>query len=110
MLGAMTKQQLIEQVAGTTGHTRSEVERLYEALVEKVAAALEAGEKVDMRGLGIFDVKDTKARSGRNPGTGAVIEIPASRKAGFRPSKELKDRLSTSHKAMSAGGSEQNSA
>jgi DNA-binding protein HU-beta len=106
MLRAMTKQQLIEQVAGATGNSRADVERLYEALVEKIAGALEAGEKVDMRGLGIFDVKETKARSGRNPGTGAVIEIPASRKAGFRPSKELKDRLAGAHKAAAAGSAE----
>lgn len=102
MLRAMTKQQLIEQVAGTTGHSRAEVERLYEAIVEKMSLALEAGEKVDMRGLGIFEVKDTKARSGRNPGTGAVIEIPASRKAAFRASKELKDRLAGTRREVAA--------
>ena len=98
----MTKQQLIEQVASTSGHSRADVERLYEALVEKVAGALESGEKVDMRGLGIFEVKETKARSGRNPGTGAVIEIAASRKAAFRPSKELKDRLTGARKTAAA--------
>jgi DNA-binding protein HU-beta len=109
MLRAMTKQQLIEQVAGTTGHSRADVERVYEALTDKIAGALEAGEKVDMRGLGIFEVKETKARSGRNPGTGAVIEIPASRKAGFRASKELKDRLTGSRKTAAAGAAEHHS-
>lgn len=95
MLRAMTKQQLIEQVAGATGQSRADVERLYEAIVDKISTALAAGEKVDMRGLGIFESKETKARSGRNPGTGAVIEIPASRKAAFRPSKDLKERLAS---------------
>lgn len=101
----MTKQQLIEQVAATTNHSRADVERLYEALIDKIASALEGGEKVDMRGLGIFEVKETKARSGRNPGTGAVIEIPASRKAGFRASKELKDRLAGAKKAAATASS-----
>jgi nucleoid DNA-binding protein len=52
-----------------------------------------SGDKVDLRGLGIFEAKQTKARTGRNPSTGEPIDIPASRKAGFRPGKELKERL-----------------
>lgn len=93
MLTSVTKQQLIEQVAGATGQAKTDVERVYDALIEKAAGALAAGEKVEMRGLGIFEAKETKARMGRNPSTGASIEIPAGRKAAFRPSKELKDRL-----------------
>jgi nucleoid DNA-binding protein len=102
MLTAMTKQQLIEQVAATTGQSKTDVERLYEALVEKTASALAAGEKVEMRGLGIFEAKETKARTGRNPSTGASIEIPASRKATFRPSKELKERVAGSRREPAA--------
>jgi nucleoid DNA-binding protein len=102
MLKAMTKQQLIEQVAGAIGQSRADAERVYEAIVEKVSGALAAGEKVEMRGLGIFEAKETKARTGRNPGTGAVIEIPASRKATFRPSKELKDRLAGTRRETAA--------
>ncbi len=93
MLRAVTKQQLIEQLAGATGQSRSDIERVYEAIVEHVSGALAAGEKVEMRGLGIFEAKETKARTGRNPSTGASIEIPAGRKATFRPSKELKERV-----------------
>ncbi len=89
----MTKQQLLEQIVGTTGLSRPDVERVYEAFIEKTSGALVAGEKVELRGLGIFEPKETKARTGRNPATGASIEIAASRKATFRPSKELKDRL-----------------
>jgi DNA-binding protein HU-beta len=93
MLTGVTKQQLIEQVASATGFSRTDVERTYEAILEKASGALAAGEKVEMRGLGIFEAKETKARTGRNPATGQPIEIPASRKATFRASKELKDRL-----------------
>jgi DNA-binding protein HU-beta len=89
----MTKQQLVEQVAAATGQPKADVERTLEAIVEKTAQALVSGEKVDFRGLGTLTGKDTKARTGRNPSTGEKIEIPASRKATFRPSKELKERL-----------------
>jgi nucleoid DNA-binding protein len=58
-----------------------------------MSGALAAREKVELRGLGVFEAKETKARTGRNPGTGESIEIPASRKATFRASKELKERL-----------------
>jgi nucleoid DNA-binding protein len=93
MLTGMTKQQLIEQVASSTGQSKADVERTLEAIVEKTAQALVGGEKVEFRGLGTLVGKETKARTGRNPSTGEKIDIPASRKASFRPSKELKDRL-----------------
>jgi nucleoid DNA-binding protein len=93
MLTAVTKLQLIEQVAAGTGQSKPDIERVYEAIVEQVSGALAAGEKVEMRGLGVFEAKQTKARTGRNPRTGESIDIPAGHKATFRPSKELKDRI-----------------
>jgi nucleoid DNA-binding protein len=66
-----------------------------EAILDRISTALVSGDRVELRGFGIFEAKETKARTGRNPSTGATIEIPASRKASFRPSKELKERLST---------------
>jgi nucleoid DNA-binding protein len=102
MLTAMTKQQLIEQVASATSQSKADVERMYEAIVEKVSGALAAGEKVEMRGLGIFEAKETKARTGRNPSTGASIEIAASRKATFRASKELKERVAGTKREVAA--------
>ncbi len=89
----MTKLQLIESVASATGQTKAEVERTVEAVLDRLTNALVSGDKVDLRGLGIFESKQTKARMGRNPSTGESIEIPASRKASFRPGKELKERL-----------------
>lgn len=89
----MTKLQLIESVSSATGQTKSEVEKTIDATLDRITNALVSGDKVDLRGLGIFEPKETKARMGRNPSTGAAIEIPASRKASFRPGKELKERL-----------------
>ena len=91
----MTKQQLIDQVAEETGQTRTDVERLYEAIFARMSNALEAGEKIEVRGFGIFEAKETKARTGRNLATGEAMEIPARRKASFRPSKELKQRVAS---------------
>ncbi len=89
----MTKLQLIESVASATSEPKTQVEKIIEATMDRITNALVSGDKVDLRGLGIFEVKETKARTGRNPSTGAAIEIPAARKAGFRPGKELKERL-----------------
>ena len=89
----MTKLQLIESVAAATGQPKTEVDKMIEATLDRISNALVSGDKVDLRGLGIFEAKSTKARMGRNPSTGAAIEIPASRKASFRPGKELKERL-----------------
>jgi nucleoid DNA-binding protein len=89
----MTKPQLIESAAAATGQTETDVERMLEAILDRVSTALGAGDRVELRGFGIFEAKQTKARTGRNPATGASLEIPASQKATFRPSKELKERL-----------------
>jgi nucleoid DNA-binding protein len=89
----MTKQQLVEAVVADTGTKKSEVEGVLEAVLEKVTAKLASGEKVELRGFGSFEVRETKERTGRNPGTGEAITIRASRKALFKASKELKQRV-----------------
>ena len=91
----MTKPQLVESVATATGQPKAQIETMVEAILDRISTALVSGDRVELRGFGIFEAKETKARTGRNPSTGATIEIPASRKASFRPSKELKERLST---------------
>jgi DNA-binding protein HU-beta len=89
----MTKPQLVESVATATGQTKSEVERILDAILDRASNALAGGDRVELRGFGILEAKETKARTGRNPGTGETIQIAASRRATFRPSKELKERL-----------------
>ena len=89
----MTKPELIEAVSTVTGQAKPDVERTWEAIVDRVSNALAGGDRVELRGLGIFEAKETKARKGRNPATGEEMQIPASRRMTFRPSKELKNRL-----------------
>jgi DNA-binding protein HU-beta len=54
---------------------------------------LKAGDRLRIGGLGILEVKNRPARTGRNPATGATIQIAASKKIAFRPAKELKDAI-----------------
>jgi len=85
----MTKAEFVESLASSLGQTKSEGERALEAVVEVIKKALERGEKIDLRGLGIFKVRESKARMARNPRTGEPIAIPAKKAAIFKPGKEL---------------------
>ena len=89
----MTKQQLIEKVAAKTELKKSEVEVAVDSVLDQIAEALQANERVDLRGFGSFVVKERKERQGRNPRTGQTITIAAKRDAGFKPGKELTERL-----------------
>src|SRR3954447_17753551 len=89
----MTKQLLIEAVATKTGHEKGEVEAVVDAVLATIAETLQANERVDLRGFGSFVVKDKKARQGRNPRTGETISIAAKRDAGFKPGKELTEKI-----------------
>jgi nucleoid DNA-binding protein len=89
----MTKQQLIEKVAAQTELKKSEVEAAVDSVLALIAEALQAHERVDLRGFGSFMVKDRKERQGRNPRTGETITIAAKLDASFKPSKELTEKL-----------------
>jgi len=89
----MTKQHLVEAVAAKTGRTKSEIEAIVDSILGTITEALVANERVDVRGFGSFVVKQKKERQGRNPRTGETIMIPAKRDAGFRPGKELSEKL-----------------
>jgi DNA-binding protein HU-beta len=89
----MTKQQLIEKVAAKTELKKSEIEAAVDSVLAVIAEALQANERVDLRGFGSFVVKDRKERQGRNPRTGETITIAAKRDASFKPGKELTEKL-----------------
>jgi nucleoid DNA-binding protein len=89
----MTKQQLIDKVAAKTELGKPQVEAAVDSVLEVVAEALRSNERVDLRGFGSFVVRDRKERQGRNPRTGETITIAAKREPGFRPSKELTEKL-----------------
>ena len=87
------KTQLIQMLADKTGVSKKDAAMHLEAVVEVLTGLLRKGEKINITGLGIFKVADRKAREGRNPRTGETIQIPASKKLRFTPSKVLKEAV-----------------
>ena len=73
--------------------TKKDTEKALNAAFDVIASALSKGEKVQVSGFGIFEVKEREARMGRNPRTGEAMEIAASRTPTFKASKTLKDAL-----------------
>jgi len=87
------KSQLIDVVSTKTGREKAEVEMDLQSLFEAIAEALQANQRVDLRGFGSFVVKQKKERQGRNPRTGEAITIAAKRDASFKAGKELSEKL-----------------
>ena len=87
----MNKTDLINLTAENTGLTKKDTERVVNAMLDAITAAMANGEKVQLSGFGAFDVKDREKRIGRNPHTKESIEIPATRVPVFKPSKALRD-------------------
>ena len=73
--------------------TKKDAELVVNATLEAMTAELTAGNRVQLAGFGIFETKTRQARTGRNPKTNEVIEIPASTSVTFKPSKTLKDAV-----------------
>jgi DNA-binding protein HU-beta len=89
----MNTPELVDKVAEATEMTKAAASRAVEAVMETIIDALQAGDEVRLTGLGIFDVVNREARPGRNPQTGASINIPASKALRFRAGKAIKDQL-----------------
>jgi len=89
----MNKAELIAQVAVKAGLSKKDSEKAVNAALNTIADSLEAGEKVQLVGFGVFDVKERGTRMGRNPKTKEEIEIPASRVPQFKAGKALKEAV-----------------
>ena len=90
----MNKTELIAAAAERSGLTKKDTEKALNAALDAITAALVAGDKVQVSGFGIFEVKEREARMGRNPHTGEAMEIAASKVPSFKASKTLKDAVS----------------
>ena len=89
----MNKGELIEAVAAAADLTKADATKAVEAFLDTVTRTLKTGDQVAIVGFGSFSVKSRAARLGRNPKTGATIQIPASRVPGFKAGKALKDAV-----------------
>jgi len=86
----VTLKQLAAQLAEAHAMSRKQGEAVMADVVGLVVEHLKAGDRLRIGGLGILEVRHRPARQGRNPATGAAIQIAASKKIAFRPAKELK--------------------
>ena len=89
----MNKAQLTDAVAAATDSSKAEAGRAVEATLSAIGSALAGGDSVSLVGFGTFNVRHRAARMGRNPQTGACIQIQASKSVGFKAGKALKESL-----------------
>ncbi|GHA01764.1 HU family DNA-binding protein [Novosphingobium arvoryzae] len=89
----MNNSDLADKLAASHDITKADARKLVDAVFAAIADAAAAGEEVSLNGFGKFKVKDTPAREGRNPSTGATIQIAASKKLSFSAAKAVKDKL-----------------
>lgn len=89
----MNKTQLVETIVASTGMKKKDVDAVVAAFVASIEQALADGEKVQISGLGSFEVKERVERKGRNPKTKEQITIPAAKYPAFSASKSLKESV-----------------
>jgi nucleoid DNA-binding protein len=89
----MTKTELIDKIASGAGLSKADASRALDSTLDAVKASLKKGQKVTLVGFGTFAVTKRKARKGRNPRTGQVINIPAAKTPKFSAGKALKDAV-----------------
>ena len=89
----MNKAQLIDAVADATDISKASASRAVESVLDIITSSLKKGDSVTLVGFGTFTTRKRAARSGRNPRTGATIQIPASTLPVFKPGKALKDAV-----------------
>jgi len=87
----MTKADLVEELTKSGELTRRDGEVIVDTIFDSVIAALKSGDKIEIRGFGSFRVRQRNPRVGRNPKTGAKVDVPAKKVPYFKPSKELRD-------------------
>ena len=98
----MVKSELVQRIVGQKPYLyERDVARVVDAVLEEVVAALARGDRVELRGFGVFSVKVRQARTGRNPRTGAMVPVGQKAIPSFKSGEVMRKRLS----APSASGS-----
>lgn len=89
----MKKSEMIEAIANSTGVTKADAEKVFNATFDLFKDELSKGEKVSVAGFGVFKISERAAREGRNPQTGETIKIAASKSVSFKAGTALKDEV-----------------
>jgi integration host factor subunit beta len=93
----MTKADLIKDVAQAVEMSGKDAEVIVDTIFQNIVKSLQGGDKIEIRGFGSFRTRQRNARIGRNPKTGARVDVPAKKIPFFKPSKELKDLVNAVH-------------
>jgi DNA-binding protein HU-beta len=97
----VTKADIVDRIAEGTGLTKIETKAVVEGFMSVVSQAMEEGNRVELRGFGVFEVQHRAPRVGRNPQTNERVEIEARHEPVFRPSQQFRDDVD---KALDADG------
>ena len=92
-MGTTTKREIAEQVAQQTGLTQAVVKQIIQMVFDEVIRELAAGNRLEFRDFGVFEVVTRKARTGRNPRTGESVAVPPKRKVRFKAGRKLKTEV-----------------
>ena len=96
ILTTITRRELAHSVAQGAGCTNFIATKMVDALFEFMRETLSQGNRIEIRGFGVLDVRDTKPKpAARNPRTGEIICVPARRKTHFKPGRHLKEAMDT---------------
>ena len=92
----MTKSELIARLAMANPHLyQRDIERIVSTIFDEISGALARGDRVELRGFGAFSVKSRAPRVGRNPRTGAAVEVAQKYTPYFKTGKELREKLNS---------------
>jgi DNA-binding protein HU-beta len=86
------KQDIVNRLVDRSGISENTAEQVFDALFNSLKGALERGERIELRGFGVFTVVPRKSGMGRNPRTGEAAPIPVGKTVRFKPGKELRPR------------------
>ena len=87
----MTKAELVEKVSGKINLTKKQTEVVVNTVFQSITDSLSDGKKVELRGFGSFRIRERSARVGRNPKSGAQVDVPAKRVPFFKAGKDLRE-------------------
>ena len=104
----MTKSDLIDHVGRTWSVPTARAEPIVNAIFDALEEALKRGERIEIRGLGSFEVRSYKSYEGRNPRTGSTVAVKAKKLPFFKVGKELKERIARTARAAAAANSGKN--
>jgi len=103
----MTKADLIKDVGKAVELSSKDSEVIVDTIFDNIVKSLQQGDKIEIRGFGSFRTRQRNARVGRNPKTGARVEVPAKKIPFFKPSKELKDLVNAGQPTQAPSASAQ---